>query len=135
MFTHPWKCLLAFVIALPAYTKKQGDEALQDVVIQNWVQYWHVPYWCFQKRFVAVKMASVFKENIENLTRTLSIRSRFRSGLLYLKANELYFVWQCIVHSYLKYIAFGFVWDSLYKNNKQDPRILLQGFIKWPNSF
>ena len=27
MLTNPWKCVLAFVIALPAYKKKQGDKA------------------------------------------------------------------------------------------------------------
>ena len=31
MLTNPWKCVLAFVIALssPAYKKKQGDKALK----------------------------------------------------------------------------------------------------------
>ena len=34
MLTNPWKCVLAFVIALLAFKKKQGDQALK-VVIQN----------------------------------------------------------------------------------------------------
>ena len=48
MFTNQWKCLLAFVIALPAHKKKQGDEALKGSdsklgPILAWA------LWCFEE--------------------------------------------------------------------------------------
>ena len=58
MFTNPCKCIFAFVIALPAYKKKQWDKTLKgsdsdsdsdlefihQIMIQNEGQYWHGPY-------------------------------------------------------------------------------------------
>ena len=50
MLTKQWKCVLAFVIALHAYKKKQGDEARSDSKLGP-ILAWAL--WCFEEHMHA----------------------------------------------------------------------------------